>query len=101
MNDEQIEKAVKQLAKESTAPDKDTPDWLEADIRRGMKWMQDQWIAKMQAEIEGIDKRIKLYKKKIKEFDWNDIEESIEVYLMIIQDCYAQKQALTELLNEL
>lgn len=32
-------KAIKELAKESTAPDKDTPDWLESDIKRGAKWM--------------------------------------------------------------
>jgi len=32
-------KAIKELGKESTAPDKDTPDWLESDIKRGMKWM--------------------------------------------------------------
>jgi len=32
-------KAIKKLAKESTAPDKDTPDWLESDIKRGAKWM--------------------------------------------------------------
>lgn len=34
----EISKAVKQLAKESTAPDKDTPDWMESDIRRGIMW---------------------------------------------------------------
>jgi len=32
-------KAIKELAKESTAPDKETPDWLESDIKRGAKWM--------------------------------------------------------------
>lgn len=32
-------KAIKDLAKESTAPDKDTPDWLESDIKRGAKWI--------------------------------------------------------------
>lgn len=32
-------KAIKELAKESTAPDKDTPDWMENDIKRGMQWM--------------------------------------------------------------
>jgi pimeloyl-CoA synthetase len=36
-NDE-IEKAVKDLAKQSTAPDKETPDWMENDIRRGIMW---------------------------------------------------------------
>lgn len=32
-------KAINELAKESTAPDKDTPDWMENDIKRGMQWM--------------------------------------------------------------
>jgi len=32
-------RAIKELAKQSTAPDKDTPDWLESDIKRGAKWM--------------------------------------------------------------
>ena len=32
-------KAIKELAKESTAPDKVTPDWMENDIKRGMQWM--------------------------------------------------------------
>jgi len=32
-------KAIKELAKESTAPDKETPAWLESDIKRGAKWM--------------------------------------------------------------
>ena len=30
-------KAIKELAKESTVPDKDTRDWLESDIKRGAK----------------------------------------------------------------
>ena len=32
-------KAIKELAKESTAPDKVTSDWMENDIKRGMQWM--------------------------------------------------------------
>lgn len=31
-----IEETVKELSKQSTAPDKDTPDWLESDIRNGV-----------------------------------------------------------------
>lgn len=34
----EIEKAIKELAEYSTAPDKETPDWLETDIRRGIEW---------------------------------------------------------------
>ena len=32
-------KTIKELAKESTAPDKVIPDWMENDIKRGMQWM--------------------------------------------------------------
>lgn len=35
----EMEAAIEELAKESTAPDKDTPDWIKTDIRRGMMWM--------------------------------------------------------------
>lgn len=35
----EMDKAVKDLAKESTAPDKETPDWMESDIKRGMIWI--------------------------------------------------------------
>ena len=34
---EMIEQLVKELSKQSTAPDKETPDWMEADIRRGLE----------------------------------------------------------------
>lgn len=43
-SDEEIEKEVEILAKESTAPDKETPDWMKADIRRGMIRMREQII---------------------------------------------------------
>ena len=36
MTPEIIEAEVKRLTKESTAPDKETPDWMETDIRRGI-----------------------------------------------------------------
>jgi len=39
---EEIESAVKEIGKKSTAPDKETPIWLEADIRAGMKWMYEK-----------------------------------------------------------
>jgi hypothetical protein len=41
---EQIDAAIKELGKQSTAPDKETPDWLEADIRRGMLWMLNRVV---------------------------------------------------------
>lgn len=41
---EEIDAAIKELGKQSTAPDKETPDWLEADIRRGMLWMLNRVV---------------------------------------------------------
>jgi Lar family restriction alleviation protein len=38
-SEEEMHEAVKRMAKESTAPDKETPDWLESDIRRGVRWL--------------------------------------------------------------
>lgn len=37
ITNEQIEIEIKILSKQSTAPDKETPDWMESDIRRGIK----------------------------------------------------------------
>ena len=37
----QIEEAIAMLSKESTAPDQETPTWLQADIRRGINWALD------------------------------------------------------------
>ena len=34
----EVSDAIEMLAKESTAPDKETPDWLKADIRNGINW---------------------------------------------------------------
>jgi hypothetical protein len=39
---EEMIKAIRELAKQSTAPDKDTPDWIESDIKTGMKWMYNK-----------------------------------------------------------
>lgn len=36
ITDDEIESHVDRLSKESTAPDKETPDWMKADIRRGI-----------------------------------------------------------------
>lgn len=36
---QEIEEAITTLSKESTAPDCETPHWMQADIHRGMKWM--------------------------------------------------------------
>jgi hypothetical protein len=44
--DEEIEEIAKMLSKESTAPDKDTPDWMIADIKRGLKYMRDNYMNK-------------------------------------------------------
>ena len=42
---DEIEAKIKELATQSTAPDKETPDWLEADIRRGMLWMLNRIVS--------------------------------------------------------
>lgn len=34
-----IEEAIIELGKKSTAPDKETPDWMKSDIRRGIYWV--------------------------------------------------------------
>lgn len=48
--DSEIEDAIIKLAKESTAPDRDTPDWMLSDIRRGAKWLRDK--IKQQLKID-------------------------------------------------
>ena len=35
--EEEIDRWVNELAKLSTAPDKDTPDWMKRDIRNGIE----------------------------------------------------------------
>jgi len=39
---QEIRAAIKHIGKESTAPDRETPLWLETDIRRGMRWMYER-----------------------------------------------------------
>ena len=34
----EVSDAIEMLAKKSTAPDAETPDWLKADIRNGINW---------------------------------------------------------------
>jgi hypothetical protein len=36
--EEEIKAAIKELGKKSTAPDRETPDWMKADIERGIRW---------------------------------------------------------------
>jgi len=40
--EEETEEAIKELGKESTAPDKETPDWMLSDIRRGINWLKNK-----------------------------------------------------------
>lgn len=35
---EEVKQAIKEIAKKSTAPDKETPDWMERDIQNGINW---------------------------------------------------------------
>jgi hypothetical protein len=34
----EVSDAIEMLAKKSTAPDKECPDWMKADIRNGINW---------------------------------------------------------------
>lgn len=57
---EDIEKAVNELAIESTAPDKETPDWMKSDIRRGIirgiamaqQPVNDGWVSELDKEMK-------------------------------------------------
>ena len=35
---EEVNNAIKEIGKKSTAPDKETPNWMEADIKNGINW---------------------------------------------------------------
>ncbi len=51
MTDEQI---IEQLAKESTAPDKETPDWMLADISRGFEAGKKADRERLRIELRGV-----------------------------------------------
>ena len=38
---EEIQSAIKEISKKSTAPDKQTPDWMQNDIENGINWVLD------------------------------------------------------------
>lgn len=42
LTEKEIKTALDEIAKKSTAPDKETPDWLRSDIKAGMKWMYER-----------------------------------------------------------
>jgi hypothetical protein len=37
-SENEINDAVEIMAKQSTAPDADTPDWIKSDIKKGIRW---------------------------------------------------------------
>lgn len=69
-NDE-IEKIVKELSKQSTAPDKETPDWMEADIRRGAI----AGYSLSQTEIESLRKQNEELGKRISELQGENFDQ--------------------------
>lgn len=40
--EEEVRTAVKALGKKSTAPDRDTPNWMERDIENGINWLKSR-----------------------------------------------------------
>src|SRR6185437_1701694 len=94
ITDEEIENEVKRLSKLSTAPDKDTPDWMESDIRNGIKagiLLQQNKVSDVSAEkiINSIYKRHKIDLRNPK-FDIAKVNEMIydalEEYASIVNE---------------
>lgn len=59
MTPEEIEKAAFDYAvKHSSAPDKETPDWIIADFKAGVKWAMERYASQFYSEeqvLEAID----------------------------------------------
>lgn len=69
---------------------------------KGRNQERAQWIAKINALLHTIQERRNLYKEEIKTVDIDAFDEEItvEVCLMIINDCNAQKEILNQLLRD-
>ncbi len=63
-----IEYEIKKLSKLSTAPDKETPNWLEADIRRGADMGYEICYTEFFSEYEKIKEKNNLLKEAIHKF---------------------------------
>jgi hypothetical protein len=48
---EEVRNAIDDLAKKSTAPDAETPDWLRADIERGVNWALNYVVKKSKEHL--------------------------------------------------
>jgi hypothetical protein len=45
---EEVKIAIKEISKKSTAPDKETPHWMEKDIENGINWALNYVVKKSQ-----------------------------------------------------
>lgn len=45
---EEVRSAITEIGKKSTAPDKDTPNWMEKDIENGITWALNYVVKKSQ-----------------------------------------------------
>lgn len=45
---EEVKAAIKEIGKKSTAPDKETPNWMEKDIENGINWALNYVVKKSQ-----------------------------------------------------
>ena len=45
---EEVRAAIKEIGKKSTAPDKETPKWMEKDIENGINWALNYIVKKSQ-----------------------------------------------------
>jgi len=43
---EEVKNSIDDMAKKSTAPDQECPDWLRADIERGVNWALNYVVKK-------------------------------------------------------
>ena len=59
MSNEEIDKAAREYAeKHSSAPDKETPDWIINDFKAGAKWAMDlRWIP--------VSERLPIYNQRV------------------------------------
>lgn len=45
---EEVRAAIKEIGKKSTAPDRETPNWMEKDIENGINWALNYVVKKSQ-----------------------------------------------------
>jgi len=67
LSDIEMEKAITMLSKLSTAPDSDTPNWMEADIRRGFKECRNRAVNHYEPIIKRLEEENAALKAKIEQ----------------------------------